>query len=190
MERIDPRRLLVDIARVLSDLQIPYVVTGGIAVLIWGRPRFTADIDIVVELLEPKVGALIKVLRQMYKAGYIDEEMAKSAIRRKGEFNFIDGVTGLKVDFFVAKKNEFSALQFKRKIAKKINKKSIYFISPEDLILSKLEWHKQGGSSRQLEDIESILKISGDQLDMKYLKNWAKRLGVLIVFKKLIEQSK
>ncbi len=112
--------------------------------------------------------------------------MAKSAIRHNSEFNFIDGVTGLKVDFFVAQKDELSALKFKRRIAKKINKKIVYFISPEDLILSKLEWHQQGGSTRQLEDIESILKISGDKLDYSYLKSWAKRLGVTDILNKLI----
>ncbi len=49
-EQIDPRHLLINIARILKQLKIPYIITGGMAVLIWGRPRFTADIDIVVEL--------------------------------------------------------------------------------------------------------------------------------------------
>jgi hypothetical protein len=42
-----PRELLIEIAKILDKLKIPYLVTGGIAVLIWGRPRFTADIDII-----------------------------------------------------------------------------------------------------------------------------------------------
>jgi len=50
MELIDPRQLLVKVAKVLDNLSIPYVVTGGMAVTIWGRVRFTADIDIVIEL--------------------------------------------------------------------------------------------------------------------------------------------
>ncbi len=50
MREADPRQLLVSITKTLKYLNIPYLVTGGIAVLVWGRPRFTADIDIVVEL--------------------------------------------------------------------------------------------------------------------------------------------
>ena len=46
----DPKHLLVSIARILDDLKIPYLITGGIAVLVWGRPRFTADIDVVIEV--------------------------------------------------------------------------------------------------------------------------------------------
>lgn len=46
-EETDPRKLLIKIAKILKELKIPYLVTGGVAVLIWGRPRFTADIDIL-----------------------------------------------------------------------------------------------------------------------------------------------
>ncbi len=186
MATIDLEKLLISITGILDQVNIPYFITGGFAISLWGRPRATFDIDIVIELLEPKIDVLAKALRHLYQVGYIDEAMAKSAIHHSGEFNFIDGATGLKVDFFVAKKDELSALKFKRRIAKKINHQSIYFISPEDLILSKLEWHKQGESTRQLEDIESILKISGDKLDHQYLKSWAKRLGVLDILNKLI----
>jgi Na+/glutamate symporter len=45
MELNDPSDLLVKAVQILDQLQIPYAVTGGFAVLVWGRPRFTADID-------------------------------------------------------------------------------------------------------------------------------------------------
>ena len=50
MENQDPRHLLIKVVKILSKLNIPYLVTGGVAVLVWGRPRFTADIDLVVEI--------------------------------------------------------------------------------------------------------------------------------------------
>jgi Na+/glutamate symporter len=45
-----PEELLKKIAKILDDLKIPYAVTGGFAVSIWGIPRYTADIDIIIEL--------------------------------------------------------------------------------------------------------------------------------------------
>lgn len=63
MQTSDPRTLLVAIVKILKKLKIPYMITGGIAVLLWGRPRFTADIDIVVELYEKDIEALRKALR-------------------------------------------------------------------------------------------------------------------------------
>lgn len=180
---VDPRKVVVKIADILHEVGIPYFITGGFAVSVWGRPRATFDIDIVVELVEPKVDALASALRKVYKAGYIDETSAKDAIRHQSEFNFIDPFTGLKIDFWVTRHDELSSLQLKRKVAKKINGKTVYFTSPEDLILSKLIWYKMGESTRQLEDIESIVKISGKRLDMKYIRKWSQHLGVSRFFK-------
>lgn len=175
----DPRQLLVKIAKTLKRLKIPYLVTGGIAVLVWGRPRFTADIDIVVELHESGVDNLIKALRNIGEVGYIDEEMIRDAVRRQNEFNFIDGDTGVKVDFWLLRKNDpFDGSRLKRKVIKKILGESVYFTSPEDLILIKLKWYKESSSSRQLEDVESIIKLSRDKLDINYLEQWSRKLDV------------
>ncbi|MBI4708862.1 MAG: nucleotidyltransferase [Candidatus Portnoybacteria bacterium] len=179
MEQTDPRHLLVKIAKLLKKLRIPYLVTGGIAVLVWGRPRFTADIDIVVELEENNLKKLKEGLMKLGRSGYVDEELMRQALADRGEFNFIDGQTGVKVDFWLLKEKDFFDLsRFKRRVAKNILGEKIYFTSPEDLILIKAIWYRMSPMSRQLEDIESILKISGKRLDMKYLRKWTGKLGL------------
>ena len=188
MEQSDPKHLLIQVAKILERLNIPYFITGGIAVVVWGRPRFTADIDIVVELKKENIDSLERALKEISKVGYIDRQMIDAALETKGEFNFIDGESGMRVDFWVAKDDEFSRERFKRRILKNIGGQDIYFISPEDLILIKLLWNKDSGSSRQLEDIESIFKISRENLDMQYLDQWAKKLGVSETFTKLLEK--
>lgn len=189
-ESIDPRRMLIKIVKILDRLKISYIVTGGIAILIWGRPRFTADIDIVIELDWEKVNNLEKALMALGRFGYVDKGAMREALRQKGEFNFIDGDTGVKVDFWILNKsNPFELLKLKRKVGRKILGKTVYFISPEDLILSKLKWYQMGESTRQLEDIESVLKISGEKLDMKYIKKWAKKLGAAEVLRELLRNK-
>ena len=145
---------------------------------VWGRPRFTDDIDIVVELKSEKIDRLARDLLQVSKASYADANMMRDALRHRGEFNFIDGASGVKVDFWVSKEDEFNRNRFARKVMKKILGKDISFISPEDLILAKLRWQQISPSSKQLEDVESIFKISGEKLDRKYLAQWAEKLGV------------
>lgn len=169
METIDPKNLIIKITPIFNKLGIRYFITGGYAVSVWGRPRATFDVDIVVELIEPQVKPLAIALRKISKAGYVDEDTAKEAVRNKGEFNFIDPDTGLKVDFWISKGDKISSEEYKRRIAYKINNEEIYFISPEDLILNKLRWHNKDASSRHIEDVESIFKISGNKLDKKYL---------------------
>lgn len=185
MEQTDPRELLKNVARIFEKLKLLYLVTGGMAVLVWGRPRFTADIDIVVEIKPPDVKWLVKALKELGKYGYIDEEMADDIVRRGGEFNFIDGTTGVKVDFWISDNGKFDLSRLKRRVAKEILGQKIYFISPEDLILSKLKWYKESRSNRHLEDAESVLKISGSDLDMGYLEKWVKILEVDNDFGKL-----
>ena len=186
MEIINPEKLLLKVTKILTELKIDYFITGGYAVSLWGRPRTTADVDIVIKIIEPKINPLTQALRKISKAGYIDEDIAKEAVKKRGEFNFIDPDTGLKVDFWITKGDKLGQLEFSRKTEKQIDGQKVYFISPENLILSKLEWYKQTESDRHLEDIRSILSVSGKKLDLDYLKRTAKDLGSLEILNKLL----
>ena len=189
MELTDHEKLLIKIAKTLEDLNIKYFVTGGFAVSIWGRPRATFDIDIVVKIIEPQAVPLAKALRAISKAGYADENMIKDAIRYNREFNFIDPTTGLKVDFWVTKEKDNYPPEFKNRKLEKIGNQKVYFISPEDLILSKLHWYEQSESTRHLEDVESILRISAKKLNWNYLNQWAKKLGLWKVLAELTQRK-
>ncbi len=183
MAHQDPRELLVAIATTLKTLGIRYMITGGMAVLVWGRPRFTADIDIVVELRQKNIETLQNALKKLGKKGFIDKETMQEALKAQGEFNFIDGDTGVKVDFWILKKDAFDKSRLARRVRKTVLSKVVYFSSPEDLILIKAIWHKTSESSRQIEDIESIFRISEKRLDIGYIKEWATILEVSDILK-------
>lgn len=172
---MDLENTLKKIAKILQKLQIPYLVTGGVAVVVWGRPRYTADIDILIELKSEKVGKFTAVL---IKEGYVDEDVVRESLKHKGEFNFIDNKTGMKVDFWILSDSAFDRSRLKRAKVREIFGQKIIFSSPEDLILKKLLWFNESKSSRQLEDIHSVMAIIKDQLDFDYLKKWAKKLKV------------
>lgn len=178
---MDPQHLLVKIVKILNSLKIPYLLTGGMAIYVWGRPRFTADIDVVIELKREKVKQLIQTL---IKEGYVDEDAINDALKYESEFNFIDQSAGIKVDFWVLKDDDFDKSRLKRRKIRKILDQRVYFISPEDLILTKLLWFKEAKSTRHLEDIHSILDFTKDQLDFNYLRKWADKLNV----QKLLEE--
>lgn len=182
---MDFQALIIKISKILENLKIPYAITGGYAVSVWGRPRSTFDIDVVIELFAPKVRLLTSALRKISELSYLDERAAERAVEQKGEFNFIHTESGIKVDFWVAGKEENSQRELNRRIPKVIDGHRIYFLSPEDLILNKLRWHKESESSRQLEDIESILKIQ-KKIDYKYLKKWAKKQSTFKILESLM----
>ncbi|QQG45383.1 MAG: hypothetical protein HYW89_00380 [Candidatus Sungiibacteriota bacterium] len=170
---MDFRELLGKVAEILERLRIPYAVTGGYAVSVWGKPRSTLDIDVIIELFEPQIGKLTAALRGISEMSYVDERMVIRAFERKGEFNFIHVESGIKVDFWVSKKDEFSREELQRRVSRIIAGRKIYFISPEDLILNKLRWHKESGSELQLRDVEVVIKFQ-KRLNWKYLRKWAK----------------
>jgi len=179
-----PKQLLCQIVKILERLRIPYIITGGFAVAVLARPRFTADIDIVIGLVPRKVNQLTKELLKIDKAVYVSEEAMKDAIKHKGEFNFVHPQTGLKVDFWV-KRYPFE--QFERAVIKNINGQKIKFIPPEDLILSKLIWYKEGQGAKQLEDIKSIFEIT--KPDLNYIKNWAKQQSTADILEKILKNN-
>ena len=186
---MDISELLIKVAGILEKLKVPYAVTGGVAVSIWGRVRFTADIDIVIEILPDKVDKLIEELSKSKKGVYIDieEGVTVRELAQRGSFNLIDTESDLRVDFMIPSDAEFGALELKRAVAKKIGEESIFFISPEDLILSKLRWYKESGSDRQLEDIQSIFAIS--KIDLQYIKKWAEEQGTAEILEKLLKHE-
>ena len=178
----DPEALLQNIAKILNRLKIPYIITGGFAVAVWGRPRFAADI--VVEIFEKNITSLSKGLMSLGQESYLDETAIKRALIEKGEFNFIHLPTGLKVDFWI-KKTDLDKLKIKQGVVKKINNQPIKFISPENLILSKLLWYKKTKSDREIEDIKSILKFT--KIDLNYLKKQAIKHNINENWLKLID---
>lgn len=183
--------LLTKIAEILGRLKIPYIVTGGVAVSIWGRVRYTADIDVIIEITPQKYKILYQLLddlRALDKDIYldIDRETAIESLKQQGGFNFIHSASGLKVDFFIRKDDRFSELELDRAVIKELEGQKVAFVSPEDLILSKLKWYKASESTRHLEDTESILKIS--KVDRKYIRNWARRQSTIKILENLLSK--
>jgi hypothetical protein len=48
----------------------------------------------------------------------------------------------------------------------------------EYVVLRKLEWHRDGGSARHLEDIRAMLRVSGERADRAALETWVRRLDL------------
>lgn len=172
------KRFIKELAAKLQAAGIDYCITGGYAVSVWGAPRSTLDIDLITGLKAAQIPLLVKAVAPK-KGSYLDEEDMKEAVLSGGEFNYIPADSGLKVDFWVIKDdNAAGLLELKRRKKEIFEGQEIFFISPEDLVLSKLRWARQSASTRHAEDIRSVLAISGKAMDMDYLKKQAAIQGL------------
>ncbi len=186
-----PEELLAKISKILEDLKIPYAITGGFAVSVWGKQRSTLDIDIVVEMQEKNIKPLVKKIVDMDKNVMADEDMIKDALLHKSEFNFIHPDSGMKVDFFILADSHYNKLKIKRAILQDVfGVTKAYFVSPEDLILGKLLWSKESESWKQREDVRTILERQKGKLDFKYLNCWAEKQGTIDILNNLLEDIK
>jgi len=167
--------LLQKIVEVFEGIQIPYLITGSVAAMAYGEPRLTNDIDIVAAIEERHIGVLLKEFPA--NEFYVDEETMMEAIGKDGQFNIIHPASGLKVDIIIKQNNAFDISRFSR--LRRIYPAESYqanFASPEDVIIKKMEYYKEGGAEKHLRDITGILKISGEMVDKDYIAEWSRQL--------------
>jgi len=181
---MEQSELLRYFTTVLEQLGLRYFVTGSVATIFFGEPRFTNDIDIVVDLPEPQISGFCMAFPSA--DFYLSEEAVRSAVSRKSQFNVIHPASGLKVDVMVPREDAFNRSRFARvKHVRPAPDYDAVFASPEDVILKKLEYYREGRSEKHLRDIAGILKVSGKQIDLTYVNDWSSRLGLTDVWEKV-----
>lgn len=159
----------------LGDLEIPYMVVGSIASGFHGMFRTTYDADIVID---PTKEALRELCGLLEKEFYADEETALDALNNGLMFNVIHKESGHKIDLIVRKPRMYDRMSLTRRTKATYHEREIWIQTPEDTILSKLDWARESRSERQLQDALNVMKRKRETLDLNYLKEWAKQLNV------------
>lgn len=161
----------------LERLRMPYFVTGSVATVYYGEPRFTNDVDVVVALPLQGVPRFCRAFPQ--PEFYLSEDAVREAVEHHGQFNIIHPTSGLKIDVMIPSDTPFNESRFARvNRVKPSEDYDAWFAAVEDVILKKLEYYREGGSEKHIRDIAGVLKISGDRVDFTYIASWAARLGL------------
>jgi hypothetical protein len=188
----DPFLLALRLARTFDALGIPYLIGGSVATSIHGELRTTQDIDFVARFQESHVAPFVEALQQEF---YVDDEMIRAAVRHHTSFNVIYLDSMDKADVFLPKDDERLRQEFARRHAIRLHPddstSTVFVASPEDAVLHKLEWYRDGGglSDRQWRDALGVLKVQGDSLDLGDLRDWADRLGIRELLEQALDES-
>jgi len=172
---IEELTFLRKVVEALDRHGIPYMLTGSLASIIYGEKRSTMDADIVIK---PEMRALQTFVEEVSEWAYVSPEAAIDAMQRRSMFNVMDYETGDKADLIIKKRRPYSDSEFERRRVFSYPDWQLNMVTPEDCILSKLEWAKEGESERQLRDVASVIKVQGARLDWDYINEWAGELGV------------
>lgn len=190
LNRSDIYSALRPVVEAFGELDIGYYIGGSIASSAHGLPRSTLDVDVIADLNDSHVEPLFSRLKETY---YIDRDMMHGAIAVSSTFNLIHLATMVKIDVFVLKQDEYSITTFRRAEENVLESEHgplhLSLASPEDTVLHKLLWYREGGSvsQQQRKDVVGVLRIQGDALDFAYLKEWAGELGVLDLLEQALE---
>ncbi len=155
--------LLERLAVSLRDAGIPYMIIGGQAVLIYGEPRITKDIDVTLGVDVDRMADVLAVARGLSLAPLVDPvEFAKKTRVLPCQ----DQSIGLRVDFvFSFSAYEKEALSRTRAI--RIGTTDVFYASPEDVVIHKIV----AGRPRDLEDVRGIL-LKNPSIDATYIRRW------------------
>ncbi len=150
-----PFLVLSQVACVLEQQEITYVLVGSLASSMHGMYRSTADIDLLADIKPAQVRPLLDALDKSF---YIDELAVRQAIAQRRSFNAIHFDSVFKVDIFIAKADDFARKQLERRELRKIAPEIdqfIYVATAEDPILAKLRWYRERdeASSTQWSDV-------------------------------------
>jgi hypothetical protein len=162
----------------LNGLGARYLVSGSVAAMLYGEPRVTHDIDLLVFLRSEQIQELPNAFPPSEFYVPPVETIFSEATRERGSFNVIHADSGLKADMYLVGRDEFHAWAFRNARQYTITDTTIRLAPPEYVIVRKLEYYREGGSEKHLRDIRSMLAVSGDQIDRSELNAWIQRQGV------------
>ncbi|MFN0108360.1 MAG: hypothetical protein ACKVZH_05850 [Blastocatellia bacterium] len=185
-------RITLQVTGLLEKLGTPYLIGGSVASIVHGETRLTNDLDLVADLSENQIAAMVEALEAEF---YVDNQAIQRAIRERSSFNLIHLATMFKVDVFIHRRDEWAREQMRRSVSKSLlegdDSTMRQVSSAETMILQKLLWFRKGGevSDRQWRDVLGMLKVQAERLDFDYLRQWAVALQISDLLEKSLQES-
>jgi hypothetical protein len=166
--------------------KIQYATVGSVATIVYGEPRLTNDIDILLDLTPESLDEFCESFPA--PSYYLSRSAAQAAIRDRRQFNIIETSAALKVDCILPA-GAFDQQQLKRSTRQELRPGfEAVIATPEDVILKKMEYCRLGSSEKHLRDIAGVLKVSGDQVDREYVAALAAQFGLSDIWQAILSR--
>lgn len=178
----DQAELLKIISSFLDKNKIPYMLTGALSVVYYGRPRASHDIDFVVEIEKKDIKRVLNAFKTLSAEYLVQQDAIKEAVKNRGMFNVIYLPIYIKLDFWLLTNEPFDHERFRRRQRIKLLGKNMTLSTPEDTIIQKLRWYKEAPIEKHLVDAAFVYKIQKESLDKSYLDFWIKKLKLTKIF--------
>jgi hypothetical protein len=153
------------------------MISGGAAAIFYGEPRLTTDVDLVVVLSDTDVSRLHTAFDTSEFYVPPAEVLEVEAHRRAyGHFNIIHNETAFRADIYIAGTDSLHAWALSQRRQVYLQEQSLWIAPPEYVILRKLQYFRDGGSAKHLQDIRTMLQMSNNAINHTILQQYVDRL--------------
>lgn len=160
----------------LNASGVNYMVTGSLASNLHGISRMTKDADFVLELKSDEIPKLAKSLRPTLR---LDEQMAFETVTSTFKHVFRPADSNFMIELFELSDDLHDRERFHRRRPTTMHGRPSFLPTPEDVVIQKLRWSKQGARSKDIADARNVLAVQGDALDFPYIESWCGKHGTL-----------
>lgn len=163
----------------LNRLQLPYMATGAVAAIVYGEPRLTLDLDLVLRLPVPDATRFVAEFptAEFYvpPREAIEAEAARS---RHGHFSLLHLESGLRADIYLASDDPLDVWGLAHRRPESIGGETAWMAPAEYVIVRKLECHQESGAEKHLVDIQGMLRVRPDLIDLPLLESFIHERGL------------
>lgn len=163
-----------------------YMVTGSVASMLYGEPRLTNDVDIVLDVGPTDAGALRETFSSSdYYCPPENEISVEAARPSRGHVNIVHVHSALKADIYFAGDEWLHRWALPRSRRLEVGSRVIRLAPPEYVIVRKLTFFREGGSSKHVRDVRALLAARRNELDLAALRTLVAREGLLDLWREV-----
>lgn len=169
----------------LEQLGVRYLVTGSVAGMLYGEPRLTHDVDVVLELAtDAEAEALVAAFPdQEFYCAPLEVVLIEARRAQRGHFIIIHHETGFKAHVYLAGSDVLHRQALQQRRALEVEGTRLQVAPPEYVIVRKLEYFREGGSTKHIDDIRGMLRVSGEAIDRDALEQTIAARGLFAEWK-------
>ena len=171
----------------LERAGFPYMLVGSYSSNLYGVPRSTKDADLVVEFGNRSITEIAPLLGREFM---LEPQMSFETITGTYRHILQHSESAFKVELFMLSNDGHDRARFSRRREGTLEGKKVMVPSPEDVIVTKLRWSKQGARQKDVEDVQNVLAVTGPaNLDLPYIRGWCDQHGTRQLFEQLLSQT-
>lgn len=158
----------------LESLQVPYMIVGSYSSNLHGIPRLTRDADIVVVLDRISINEIARCLGPAMR---LDPPMSFETVTATMRYIFQVARSPFKIEVFPLSDDPHDQSRFSRRLRTVVAGREAWVPTPEDVIVTKLRWSRQGQRNKDTDDARNVMAVQGERLDWSYIHHWCDQHG-------------